>query len=365
MSSNGKARERDASVGDHQPSNAMTFGDGTVGGQAGLVAESSTASTAGNNVYGGSEDGTEAELGEYFYQRGFLGGEYGDVQLHYRPDRQPLKLHSLVLSLSPVLSTLLSHPLAPQQPQDIFLPLNGHEEITDEGLWIAIGFLYSNRSLAHVAASNAPAVLSASVLLQIPKLAKSALRMCKDSIESTVRPQEVNHWIAYLASVEQSSPSGAAYWNELRSALMTRLVSSLPHSLHAFSTSTPPPQQTEALSILQHIYAVLPFELFKAVLESPRLGVGAGDALSDQTRFGLAKKCVAERKKSLAAQNRQVAGAATANGVGSATAPAAAPGSQDYEETVVLAFGANTSGGSNVNIVRKPKQNRKLWKVNS
>lgn len=99
------------------------------------------------------------------------------------------------------------------------------------------------------------------------------------------------------------------------------------------------------------MYSVLPFDLFKTVLESPRLGAGVGNALSDQTRFGLAKKCVAERKKLMAAQQQR-------NGT-----PAVSSG-QDHEETVVLAFGASTSGGSNVNIVRKPKQNRKLWKVN-
>lgn len=82
--------------------------------------------------------------------------------------------------------------------------------------------------------------------------------------------------------------------------------------------------------------------MFKSVLESSNLGSGEGGPLSDQTRFNLAKKCIAERKKAAAA---------------------AAPG-VEFEETVVLAFGGAPAGASNVSIVRKPKQNRKLWKVN-
>ena len=121
-----------------------------------------------------------------------------------------------------------------------------------------------------------------------------------------------------------------------------RLITTLPHSLHAFTTTTTSSgQQSEAQSILQHIYSVLPFDLFKKVLESPALGEGEGDSLSDQTRFGLAKKCVSERKKLSAGSS----------------------GQQEFEETVVLAFGGGTGGASNVNIVRKPKQIRKLWKA--
>ena len=121
-----------------------------------------------------------------------------------------------------------------------------------------------------------------------------------------------------------------------------RLSSSLPKSLYAFSSQSPPAEQAEAQATLQHVYAVLPFELFKAVLESSNLGAGEGGGLSDQTRFNLAKKCIAERKKAAAA---------------------AAPGAE-FEETVVLAFGGASAGASNVSIVRKPKQTRKLWKVN-
>jgi len=92
--------------------------------------------------------------------------------------------------------------------------------------------------------------------------------------------------------------------------------------------------------------------MFKSILESPSLGSGTGESLNDQARFGLAKRCIAERKR--------VANSATGTSNGNSTAASAV----DYEETVVLAFGASTAAGaSNVNIVRRPKQNRRLWKV--
>lgn len=57
LNTNGKSRELEG------PARAMTFGDGSMGGRAGVPAESSRASTAGN-VHG-SEDGMETDLGEY------------------------------------------------------------------------------------------------------------------------------------------------------------------------------------------------------------------------------------------------------------------------------------------------------------
>ena len=103
--------------------------------------------------------------------------------------------------------------------------------------------------------------------------------------------------------------------------------------------------------------------MFKAVLESPSLGTSgesgatSGAGLSDQTRFGLAKKCILERKKIQAAASRGAASPGSGTG-----AQDAAP--QVDEESVVLAFGSG-SGSSNVQVVKKAKAGRKLWKVNS
>lgn len=68
--------------------------------------------------------------------------------------------------------------------------------------------------------------------------------------------------------------------------------------------------------------------------------------MTDQARFGLAKQIIATRKKMAASIESR-------------------SGAQDAEESVVLAFGGagGASGGTNVSIVKKPKQSRKLWKV--
>jgi hypothetical protein len=93
-----------------------------------------------------------------------------------------------------------------------------------EALWIALGYLYSTRSLGQVNPSNAHAVLSASLLLQLPKLAYHAATVCKESIESIVSPQQVRFWVSYLDAAENNTPGKEAhvhdYWTELRRALM-------------------------------------------------------------------------------------------------------------------------------------------------
>lgn len=91
------------------------------------------------------------------------------------------------------------------------------------------------------------------------------------------------------------------------------------------------------------LYAVLPFELFKHVLESPKL-----PASGDQERFAFGKAVVAERKRRA-----------------SSAAPGGAASAAVFEETVVLAFGGGPSASgvaSNVNVMRKPRR-KPLWKV--
>jgi hypothetical protein len=63
-----------------------------------------------------------------------LSGDFSDVQLHFRPDRHPLKLHSLVISRSPTLLQELRHPQ--EQQRDIFCSIQDREEITDGALTI-------------------------------------------------------------------------------------------------------------------------------------------------------------------------------------------------------------------------------------
>ena len=97
-----------------------------------------------------------------------------------------------------------------------------------EAFQISISYLYSTRALGHVNTSNAAAVLSAATLLQLPKLAAHAFRICRENIGSLVSPSDVKYWIAYLDR-EKSRSAGAvqngkereeSYSQELEEGLM-------------------------------------------------------------------------------------------------------------------------------------------------
>lgn len=68
---------------------------------------------------------------------------------------------------------------------------------------------------------NAPSVLLAAILLQISDLARRALTLCRESIQSVRSPQEVRNWITYLGSLSSGTAGkmGVAYEQELATAL--------------------------------------------------------------------------------------------------------------------------------------------------
>ena len=90
-----------------------------------------------------------------------------------------------------------------------------------EAFLLAIGYLYSSRSLAHLTAEIAPAVLAAAIMLQLPALAQHAGRSCIETIDSIVSPSQVSFWVGLLARLEGRSNAAAAYWTtSLREGLM-------------------------------------------------------------------------------------------------------------------------------------------------
>ena len=92
-----------------------------------------------------------------------------------------------------------------------------------EALQLSISYLYSPRALGHVGPSNAPAVLSAATLLQLPRLAEHAFKMCKETIASIVAPNEVKYWIALLERLDSKS-TGKASQNDYARALHEDLM---------------------------------------------------------------------------------------------------------------------------------------------
>lgn len=81
-----------------------------------------------------------------------------------------------------------------------------------------------------VTTANAPAVLSAALLLQNDQVADYATSVCKEAIESIVSPQAVTFWINMLEStIDGKAPAGTAQrrWDTLRDALMYAVAAHL------------------------------------------------------------------------------------------------------------------------------------------
>jgi len=239
----------------------------------------------------------------------------------------------------------------------VYVPLDHEPEVTQEGFAIALGYLYSAVSLNLVRPENARGVLAAACLLGgMDDLCRYAYEACRQSL--TVGT--INEWLEFIDMVPLHSLSNGTaspdrpgltttsvygfYAQRLRDDVFEFLVVTLPVLLNvhqaptngAVSPSTESAPSRGRETLLQ-IFSRVPFDLFKAAIESPTFQIG-----SDQARFKFAKEAVDVRKK---------AGIARATGA---------------EETVVLAFGGGSGsfGGSAVHVTRKMRK-RPLWKVNA
>ncbi|KZT44112.1 hypothetical protein SISSUDRAFT_334510 [Sistotremastrum suecicum HHB10207 ss-3] len=292
-------------------------------------------------------DNQGAAITDYIYEHGFMLGEWADTIVQI--NSQSYNLHALLLVRSPYLAHLLAtSPPANGPRRSIYLPTEQltdvSAEIAQEGLLVALGYLYSPTSLRSINTANARGVLAAGCLLGgMNELCVQAYEMCQQSISA----ETIDDWIqfadkrAHLASTQGEiiPNSFDDYANRLRAHVMQFIIVDLPSHLHAFSGEASSPGATGAngsmpadgMEILLNVYSRIPFDIFKAAVESPALAVG-----SDQARFRFAKSAINLRKKGVARQ------------VGA-------------EETVVLAFGGSASG-TNVHVSRKLRK-KPLWKV--
>jgi len=192
-----------------------------------------------------------------------------------------------------------------------------------------------------------------------------AYEACRESITQT----NINEWLEFVESVSytpsqngSASPSMNAqsitstttvfgpYAQRLRHDVLEYLVVTLPAALNIHqrgpangpvSPSSEPPspssQHSSGRDALLDIFSRVPFDLFKAAVESPTFQIG-----SDQARFKFAKDAIEVRKK-----------AGISRGAGA-------------QETVVLAFGGGNgnAGASAVHVTRKLRK-KPLWKINA
>jgi hypothetical protein len=281
------------------------------------------------------------EIVNHLYHAGFQTGNYADTILHVH--QNAYRLHAIILSRSPFLAHLMSTSPQPGGQRTIYVRLEHEPEVTQEGFAIALGYLYSSVSLSLIRPENARAVLAAGCLLGgMDDLCEYAFVCCKRSI--TV--ETISSWVEFIDSipVSPSTPEMPTtsvfghYAQRLRDDVFEFLVVTLPRILDVQTPQTPvdssPVQETGGRDALLQIYARVPFEMFKAAVESPTFQIG-----SDQSRFKFAKDAIEIRKRGVT------------RGTGA-------------EETVVLAFGGGNFGASTVHVTRKMRK-RPLWKVNS
>jgi len=226
-------------------------------------------------------------------------------------------------------------------------------------------------------------------------LCEYAYEACRESITQT----SINEWLEFVESVSYTpSQNGSAspsanvqsitsttsvfgpYAQRLRHDVLEYLVVTLPVALNIHQrgpTNGPvsPSPESPSLSsqdgsgrdVLLDIFSRVPFDLFKAAVESPTFQIGKRfftlrylasqlemhyretDHIinirfpgSDQARFKFAKDAIEVRKK-----------AGVSRGTGA-------------QETVVLAFGGgNGNGGASAVHVTRKLRKKPLWKINA
>ncbi|KAF4576447.1 hypothetical protein EYR36_004424 [Pleurotus pulmonarius] len=298
----------------------------------------------------------------HIYQSGFQTGNYADTHLHVY--HSTYRLHAIILSRSPYLVHLMSTSPQTGGVRSIYVQVEQEPEITQEvrllpylrlqlgaktrdyhhlqGFAIALGYLYSPISLNNIRPDNARAVLAAGCLLGgMEELCQYAYEACRQSLSV----DNIGHWIEFIGSLPPPSDGSTtpeplpttifgAYADRLREDVFHFLVVTLPEILDVRGTSTPQTQQPQGPSgreVLLQIFSRVPFEIFKAAVESPTFQIG-----SDRARYEFAKEAVELRKHGVAR-------------------------GQGAEETVVLAFGGGNTNGSAVHVARKMRK-RPLWK---
>jgi len=279
------------------------------------------------------------DIVNHLYHAGFQHGNYADTLLHVL--QRVYRLHAIILSRSPFLAHLMSTSPQGSSQRVIYVHVEQEPEVTDEGFAIALGYLYSSVALRQIGPHNARAVLAAGILLGgMEELTEYAYNACRQSI--TV--DTIGEWLQFIdtfpsprdgSTTPDTPPTSlfGLYGQRLRDDVFHFLVVTLPEILEVQQApQESSPSDTSGRAVLLQIFSRVPFEMFKAAVESPTFDIG-----SDQARFKFAKDAIEMRKRGIA------------RGHGA-------------EETVVLAFGGSNSGA--VHITRKMRK-RPLWKVST
>ncbi|ODN97352.1 hypothetical protein L198_03915 [Cryptococcus wingfieldii CBS 7118] len=284
-------------------------------------------------------------LARGIFNVGYINQEWSDVHLVFFASG--LKAHRLILARSPY----LAHLMAASAPGSTIKLSFADANITQEAVHISLQHLY-NPSLSLVQPGNARAVLATAFLFGgMPELVHQAYLITRDSIDASnavdlVRWLEVSPELAMFAQQQppkaangvQSTEGGISAWLDnpyprygewtirLKHDVLNYLLNDLPSRVVQEDKLATPD------NALVTTYSLLPYELFKSLVESSDLPI-----TSPQDRFSFAKRVLAQRKKS------------------------AVSGTPQMEENVVLAF--RGGDGMEVHVTRRPKKGRTFYKV--
>lgn len=271
------------------------------------------------------------------YSNGYVKGLYSDLILRIHStnltmDGIHFKIHKLLALKSPLLASYLTG------ESEIHLTLNDNN-LTPEGLGIAIGHLYASYSSSILVSS-----LSGSSEIARAKLLKSVL-----SAASVLRLADLQHLVTSLITADICMENVLEYVDleEISADISIKIFEFLTRGVFS-KLENAWDKSKENHNVLVSLFAKLPFELLKKVVESKEFQVP-----SDMERFSFAKRVVSVRSEEKLSTS---------------------------EENVLLSFGLKESK-SGVTLVRKagknlakksfvqsnnllnPLSERKIWKA--
>lgn len=269
----------------------------------------------------------------HLYHNGFLNGLYADCILRIQSptaqvDGIAFKLHRIFAARSPVLLDLLAKNQDEQTPVAVTLPLVD-PHLTPAGLGLVLGNLYSTNANVILEQEQSPerskmlrSVLAASHLLQMYEIGLIATNHITRDI---CRENLVDYCL--FVSQDQYGPFGS----EIRATVVDYLTRRAVDQAVLESGLVWSKPDGESYRMITQLFAQLPFEMLKSVVESLEF-----DVPNDRIRFSFLQHVVKIRA-----------------GKNGKTAPGA--------ENVLLSFVKDKSG---VTLVRKASNpsNRKLWK---
>ena len=162
---------------------------------------------------------------------------------------------------------------------------------------IALAYLYSAHALANIRPENARGVLAAACLLgRMDDLCNYAYEVCRQSISL----ETITSWLEFVDTMPTPSDGSSTpivdqhqqmrtaiygpYAQRLRDDVFNFLVVTLPNLVNfggQASPTTPAPEGTNQHSdagreTLLQVFSRVPFDLFKAAVESPMFQLGMG-----------------------------------------------------------------------------------------